>query len=585
MRVPVVERVVPELAGRRSSRPAARPRRRRRGRAPGRRGGRRCRARRRSGRRRAAETSFLRAYARSAVHSRSKRTWSASAPSPAKRGPVAGPERMPRDEAPRASASVTSRVRVARAGRASRRRRRRSGTASRARPAGRAAGSATTTGRPRASQSTKRYASSPRRPPGSEVGCSRTPLERFASRTGGYCRDRVETPGAMPTKPTAKTPPPRIRITNVKPLVDCGRHPAKRSVGDRVEVRATVFRDGHEILGAQVLLPRAGRRSAGRTAPLEPLWQRPLRRLVRGRRELGRWEFRVEAWSRPRRDLARRAAPQGRGRGGGPRRASSPRARRCSASQSLDVETGARLDRRRPARHACARPPLEVEVDRVLGALRRLVRALPALVRRVRGRREGAARSSPSSASTSSTSRRSTRSARRGRKGRNNTLPREAGRPRQPVGDRRARRAATTRSIPSSARSTTSTGSSRARTKLGLEIALDFAIQCSPDHPWLKEHPEWFQHRPDGTIKYAENPPKKYQDIVNVELGVRGLARASGRRCATSSCSGSSHGVRVFRVDNPHTKPLPFWEWLIAEVRARRPGRRSSSPRRSRGRR
>src|SRR5581483_8213559 len=109
----------------------------------------------------------------------------------------------------------------------------------------------------------------------------------------------------------------------------------------------------------------------------------------------------------------------------------------------------------------------------------------------------------------------------------------------------------------------------RAR-KLGIEIALDFAIQCSPDHPWLREHPEWFHRRPDGTLKYAENPPKRYQDIYNVNFdgddwqalwtALRGVVLCWARR-----------GVRVFRVDNPHTKPIPFWEWLIREVRRRFP--------------
>lgn len=105
-----------------------------------------------------------------------------------------------------------------------------------------------------------------------------------------------------------------------------------------------------------------------------------------------------------------------------------------------------------------------------------------------------------------------------------------------------------------------------ARTReLGMEIALDFAIQCAPDHPWVKQHPEWFMFRPDGTIKYAENPPKKYQDIVNVNFygqhheelwaALRDIVLVWAQR-----------GVRIFRVDNPHTKPLPFWEWMIREV-------------------
>ncbi len=100
----------------------------------------------------------------------------------------------------------------------------------------------------------------------------------------------------------------------------------------------------------------------------------------------------------------------------------------------------------------------------------------------------------------------------------------------------------------------------------GMDVALDFAIQCSPDHPWLTEHPEWFQHRPDGSIKFAENPPKRYQDIHNVDWDTedrKGLWNAL-RDVILHWCAA---GVRVFRVDNPHTKPVPFWEWLIAEVR------------------
>jgi starch synthase (maltosyl-transferring) len=101
----------------------------------------------------------------------------------------------------------------------------------------------------------------------------------------------------------------------------------------------------------------------------------------------------------------------------------------------------------------------------------------------------------------------------------------------------------------------------------GLEIALDFAIQCSPDHPWITQHPGWFSWRPDGSIRHAENPPKKYEDIVNVDfyaeeaipdlwLALRDVVKGWVER-----------GVTLFRVDNPHTKPLPFWEWLIADIR------------------
>jgi starch synthase (maltosyl-transferring) len=101
----------------------------------------------------------------------------------------------------------------------------------------------------------------------------------------------------------------------------------------------------------------------------------------------------------------------------------------------------------------------------------------------------------------------------------------------------------------------------------GIDIALDFAIQCSADHPWLTAHPEWFNHRPDGTLKYAENPPKKYQDIYNVNWDSedwRGLWEA----LRDVVRFWADHGVKIFRVDNPHTKPVAFWEWLIAELRA-----------------
>ena len=105
----------------------------------------------------------------------------------------------------------------------------------------------------------------------------------------------------------------------------------------------------------------------------------------------------------------------------------------------------------------------------------------------------------------------------------------------------------------------------------GLELALDFAIQCSPDHPWLREHPEWFDWRPDGGLRYAENPPKKYEDIVNVDFYRPGSIPGLWLALRDVVAYWAAEGVRVFRVDNPHTKPFPFWEWLIAEIRAKWP--------------
>lgn len=105
----------------------------------------------------------------------------------------------------------------------------------------------------------------------------------------------------------------------------------------------------------------------------------------------------------------------------------------------------------------------------------------------------------------------------------------------------------------------------------GLEIALDFAIQCSQDHPWLTEHPGWFSWRPDGTIRYAENPPKKYQDIVNVDFYAPDAVPSLWLALRDVIIGWVEEGVKTFRVDNPHTKPLPFWQWLIANVRAQYP--------------
>jgi len=105
----------------------------------------------------------------------------------------------------------------------------------------------------------------------------------------------------------------------------------------------------------------------------------------------------------------------------------------------------------------------------------------------------------------------------------------------------------------------------------GLEIALDFAIQCSQDHPWLTEHPGWFSWRPDGSIRYAENPPKKYQDIVNVDFYAAEAVPSLWLALRDVVLGWVDEGVTQFRVDNPHTKPLPFWHWLIANVRSQHP--------------
>ncbi|MDQ4133476.1 MAG: DUF3416 domain-containing protein, partial [Actinomycetota bacterium] len=108
---------------------------------------------------------------------------------------------------------------------------------------------------------------------------------------------------------------------------------------------------------------------------------------------------------------------------------------------------------------------------------------------------------------------------------------------------------------------------------LGMEVAIDYALQCSPDHPWVADHPEWFHRRADGSIQYAENPPKKYQDIypINFWPDSEDARAALWDACREILEFWIGHGVRIFRVDNPHTKPIAFWEWLIPAIQAQHP--------------
>jgi starch synthase (maltosyl-transferring) len=369
----------------------------------------------------------------------------------------------------------------------------------------------------------------------------------------------------MPTTPAPKTPPPRIRITNVKPVVDCGRHPAKRSVGDRVDVQATVFRDGHEILGAQVLYRGPGEKR-WRSAPLELLWND----LFIGSFEVdavGRWEFRVEGWTDRAatwRDELRRKVEAGEE----DLTSELKEGEALLGLKKLTVEKG--LASTKTDKHGLVQSdPLELDVDRPLGRFGAWYELFP----RSFGGFEGVERVLPQLAELGfdvvyfppihpiGTS---------WRKGRNNTLPAKPGDPGSPwaIGSELGGHDAIDPGLGTLADFDRLVA---AATALDLEISLDFAIQCSPDHPWLKEHPDWFHHRPDGTIKYAENPPKKYQDIVNVDWECEdwfGLWQA----LRDVFLHWMAHGIRIFRLDNPHTKPLAFWEWVIAEVRKVDPG-------------
>ncbi len=364
--------------------------------------------------------------------------------------------------------------------------------------------------------------------------------------------------------PRTKKPPARIQIQDVEPQVDCGRYPVKRTVGDRVAVSARVFRDGHEVLGAVVRWKGPGAKRWSE-APLEPIgndwWT--------GGFEVdacGRWVFRIEGW------VDRVASWQWelrRKSDAGQAELSSELAegalllkrKALTLEEGLAAPAGARSER-------TASSTLELDVDRERARFGSWYELFP----RSWGGFKGVERVLPELAELGfdivyfppvhpiGV---------RNRKGRNNTEQAEPGDPGSPwaIGSPEGGHTAVHPALGTLAEFERLVARAR---KHKLEIALDIAIQCSPDHPWLKKHPEWFHHRPDGTLKYAENPPKRYQDIYNVNFDSedwRGLweaLRAVFRFWI-------DRGVRVFRVDNPHTKPVAFWEWLIADLRAHEP--------------
>jgi starch synthase (maltosyl-transferring) len=361
-----------------------------------------------------------------------------------------------------------------------------------------------------------------------------------------------------------KTTPARIQIQEVSPQIDCGRYPVKRTVGDKVEVTARIFRDGHETLGAAVRHkgPDATRWSE---APLEPLGND----LWAGSFEVDRpgvWSFRIEAWvdrvASFQEELRRKvAAGQADLTGELSEGAILLAADELTFETALAAAAGTRSEKAWSATYS-------VDVDRVLGRFGSWYELFPRSWGGFAGVRELLPRFAelgfdvlylPPIQPIGKTN----------RKGRNNSekaAPGDVGSP-WAIGSEEGGHDAID---PALGTEKDFRALVTAAKELGIEIALDFAIQCSPDHPWLKEHPEWFHHRPDGTLKYAENPPKRYQDIYNVDFGSedwRGLWQA----LLDVVLHWVGCGITVFRVDNPHTKPLPFWEWLIGEVRREHP--------------
>ncbi|MEV5977064.1 alpha-1,4-glucan--maltose-1-phosphate maltosyltransferase [Streptomyces sp. NPDC052114] len=404
-------------------------------------------------------------------------------------------------------------------------------------------------------------------------------------------------PEGTPSQPT-------IPVLDVGPAVHRGRKPAKAVPGETFQVTATVFREGHEAVAANVVL----RDPEGRAGP----WT-PMRELAPGTDRWGadvtpdaegRWTYAVEAWGDPVttwRHHARVKIPAG-------------------IDTDLVLEEGARLHERAAAGVPLAeraavlgaagalrdtgRPPaarlaaaLTPEVESALARhpLRELLTSSEEFALTVERRRalfgswyeffprsEGAVvkeGAPPVSGTFRTAAARLPAIAGMGfdvvylppihpigttyRKGPNNSLspgPHDVGVPwaiGSPEGGHDA--------VHPDLGTLDDFDDFVARaTELGLEVALDFALQCSPDHPWVEKHPEWFHHRADGTIAYAENPPKKYQDIYPLafDRDLPGLIAETVRLLRFWM----GHGVRVFRVDNPHTKPVVFWERVIADI-------------------
>ena len=364
--------------------------------------------------------------------------------------------------------------------------------------------------------------------------------------------------------PKTNNPPPRIQILEVEPQVDCGRYPVKRIAGERVDVAARIFRDGHDVVGAAVRYRPAGT-ARWQEAPLEPRgndhWSgsfavdRP-----------GAWSFRIEAWTdrlASFQDELRRKVE------GGQDDLSSELAEGAALLGRPAVTVEEALAAPAGDRAGTASSEVyDVDVDRELARFGSWYELFP----RSWGGFEGVRAMLPEFAELGFDVLYLPPIhpiGRTNRKGRNNVLTAEPGDPGSPwaIGSAEGGHEAVHPELGTVAEFERLVADAKEH---GIEIAIDFAIQCSPDHPWLQKHPEWFNRRPDGTLKYAENPPKKYQDIYNVNFECddwKDLWAALRDIVLTWV----ERGVTVFRVDNPHTKPVPFWEWLIREVRRGHP--------------
>jgi starch synthase (maltosyl-transferring) len=394
----------------------------------------------------------------------------------------------------------------------------------------------------------------------------------------------------------------RIPITDVAPVVGCGQWPAKAVVGERFTISATVFREGHDAVNAGAVLTDPN----GKDGPLVPMhkvaehsdtWVAEVRPDAEGD-----WTFRVEAWGDPvatwRHDAGIKV-PAGqdvdlvmeegallftRAAAGAPAKKGRvlTSLARTLRDDNLSAEERVRstyaddvtsvLDAYPLREFVTASDTYQLTVDRE--------RALVGAWYELFPRSEGATLDPPKSGTFTTAMERLPAVAAMGfdvvylppihpigtayRKGANNTLEPGVDDPGSPwaIGSEDGGHDA----IHPDLGTFEDFDMFVARTReLGMEVALDLALQASPDHPWAKEHPEWFTTRADGTIAYAENPPKKYQDIypINFDQDAEGIYAEVLRVVR----HWMDHGVRIFRVDNPHTKPVVFWERLLGEIR------------------
>jgi len=406
------------------------------------------------------------------------------------------------------------------------------------------------------------------------------------------------------TKPSAApvAPPPRIQIVAPAPMIDCGRFASKRTVGETLRVSADIFSDGHDVLRAVVRFREPG----------EEQWhERPLRRIdaeLDGDRWAGEFEvtalgpyaWTIEAWIDTfagwQGELARKIdAGQSdlsgelsegavlleqalsRAKGDAAQRIASAlellRGSKATAKQRHAAALAPELldaVQRNPdrSRSTLMPAPMRADVDPVRARFGAWYELFP----RSWGGLKGVTARIPELAELGfdvlylppihpigETN----------RKGPNNALTAAPGDPGSPwaIGDAGGGHTALHPGLGTMADFDALVAKAAEHE---IDVALDFAIQCSADHPWLTEHPEWFNRRPDGTLKYAENPPKKYQDIYNVNFDCDDW-RSLWEALRDVVRHWADRGVRIFRVDNPHTKPIAFWEWLIAELRAEHP--------------